>query len=239
MEVTVQGVVNTSSPPPLMRARGRGQLALMSSLAASRPAQRARLLRHQGGGPRLWRGLRAGSAARASSRVICPGSSRPRSRRTSFPMPLLMPPRARSTRIVQASPGPRLHRLSPPPYCWSRTSLLRAPHGPIHLPLPLKLTRASLSREPFVDDQARRGPVRGGGMHWEGGRWGVKPRHPNAERGRVGLGPRLKWSALCRARARRSGCARPIARPTPRPWRMPHHEGRHWRSVRLGPACCR
>ena len=92
--VNLDGVVNTVMPAiTLMRARGRGQIALMSSLAGFRgfpgaPAYCASKAAVKAWGESL-RGSLAGDGIAVS--VICPGFVRsPMTDVNSFPMPLLM-----------------------------------------------------------------------------------------------------------------------------------------------------
>lgn len=103
--VNVEGVMNTVLPAlPPMRARRRGQVAVMSSLAgfagmASAPAYCA-----SKAAVRLWgeglRGWLAAEGVRVS--VICPGFvETPLTAVNNFPMPLLMPPERAAALIVR------------------------------------------------------------------------------------------------------------------------------------------
>jgi short-subunit dehydrogenase len=92
--VNLDGVLNTVLPTiPLMHARGRGQIALMSSLAAFRgvpgaPAYCASKAAVKNWGESL-RGSLRGDGLKVS--VICPGFVRsPMTDTNPFPMPLLM-----------------------------------------------------------------------------------------------------------------------------------------------------
>lgn len=105
MAVNVQGVLNTVEPVlPLMRARGGGQLGLMSSLAAFRGMPNAPAYCASKAAIRLYgEGLR-GRLARdgIGVSVICPGFVRtPLTRTNPFPMPLLMEPEIAAERIVR------------------------------------------------------------------------------------------------------------------------------------------
>jgi short-subunit dehydrogenase len=92
--VNIDGVLNTVMPAiALMRSRGRGQIALMSSLAGFRglpssPAYSASKAAVRVHGEAL-RGLLRRDGIEVS--VICPGYVRtPMTRRNNFPMPFLM-----------------------------------------------------------------------------------------------------------------------------------------------------
>jgi NADP-dependent 3-hydroxy acid dehydrogenase YdfG len=104
MAVNVQGIVNTVEPAlPLLRARGRGQLALMSSLAGFRGLPNAPAYCASKAAVRLYgEGLR-GRLGRAGIRVsvICPGFiATPLTAQNPFPMPFLMSAERAAERIV-------------------------------------------------------------------------------------------------------------------------------------------
>ena len=92
--VNVDGVVNTAAPAlPLMAARGRGQLALMSSLAGFRGFPGAPAYCASKAWVRVWgESLRPDWRRRGVTvSVICPGYVRsPMTDRNDFPMPFLM-----------------------------------------------------------------------------------------------------------------------------------------------------
>lgn len=92
--VNVEGVVNTALPAAaLMRPRGRGQIAVMASLAAFRGFPGAPAYCASKAAVRVWgealRGALHGQGIRVS--VICPGYVRtPMTAVNDFPMPFLM-----------------------------------------------------------------------------------------------------------------------------------------------------
>lgn len=103
--VNVQGVLNTVEPVlPLMRARGQGQIALMSSLAGFRGMPNAPAYCASKAAVRLYgEGLR-GRLGRDGIKVsvICPGFiTTPLTADNPFPMPFLMPPERAADRIVR------------------------------------------------------------------------------------------------------------------------------------------
>lgn len=93
-DVNVTGVLNTVEPVlPLMLARGRGQVALMSSLAAFSGWPGAPAYAASKGAVRMYgEGLRGALAARGVCvNVICPGFIRtPMTAVNDYPMPFLM-----------------------------------------------------------------------------------------------------------------------------------------------------
>ncbi len=102
--INVDGVVNTVLPAiPRMQGRGRGQIAIMSSLAAFRGFPGAPAYCASKAAVRVW-----GEALRGDLRahgigvsVICPGFVRTRmSAKNPYPMPLLMRPE-RAARIIR------------------------------------------------------------------------------------------------------------------------------------------
>ena len=102
--VNVEGVLNTVLPViPRMRGRGRGQIALMASLAAFRgfpgaPAYSASKAAVKTWGEALRGGLRGDGIAVS---VICPGFVRtPMTDANPYPMPLLMEAE-RAARIIR------------------------------------------------------------------------------------------------------------------------------------------
>ncbi len=105
MAVNVQGVVNTVEPAlPLLRAAGRGQLALMSSLAGFRGMPNAPAYCASKAAVRVYGdGLRGrlGPDGVAVS-VICPGFIKtPLTADNPFPMPFLMSAEEAAERIVR------------------------------------------------------------------------------------------------------------------------------------------
>ncbi len=105
MAVNVLGIVNTVEPALApMRARGSGQIALMSSLAGFRGLPNAPAYCASKAAVRLYgEGLR-GRLARdgIGVSVICPGFIRtPLTAANPFPMPLLMEPATAAERIVR------------------------------------------------------------------------------------------------------------------------------------------
>lgn len=105
MAINVQGVVNTVEPAiPHLRARGCGQLALMSSLAGFRGLPNAPAYCASKAAVRLYgEGLR-GKLGRLGIRVsvICPGFiETPLTANNPFPMPFLMTAEAAAERIVR------------------------------------------------------------------------------------------------------------------------------------------
>jgi len=105
MAINVQGVVNTVEPAiPHWRARGRGQLALMSSLAGFRGLPNAPAYCASKAAVRLYgEGLR-GKLGRIGIRVsvICPGFiDTPLTANNPFPMPFMMTAEAAAERIVR------------------------------------------------------------------------------------------------------------------------------------------
>lgn len=105
MAINVQGVVNTVEPAiPHLRARGQGQLALMSSLAGFRGLPNAPAYCASKAAVRLYgEGLRGklGRIGVAVS-VICPGFiETPLTANNPFPMPFMMTAEAAAERIVR------------------------------------------------------------------------------------------------------------------------------------------
>jgi short-subunit dehydrogenase len=102
--VNLDGVLNTILPLlPRMRARRRGQVALMSSLAGFRGFPGAPAYCASKAALRVWgeglRGELSGTGVEVS--VICPGYvESPMTARNDFPMPLLMPAE-RAARIIR------------------------------------------------------------------------------------------------------------------------------------------
>jgi short-subunit dehydrogenase len=94
LDANVQGVVNTVTPGlRAMSSRGRGQVALMSSLASFRGFPGAPSYCASKAWVRVWaEGLRPEYAARGIEvNVICPGYVRsPMTDRNDFPMPFLI-----------------------------------------------------------------------------------------------------------------------------------------------------
>ena len=102
--VNLEGVLNTVLPLlPALQARGRGQVALMSSLASFRGFHGAPAYSASKAAVRVWgealRGDLMGSGVEVS--VICPGYVvSPMTEHNDFPMPLLMPA-ARAAAIIR------------------------------------------------------------------------------------------------------------------------------------------
>ncbi len=105
MAVNVQGVVNTVEPAlPLLRAAGRGQLALMSSLAGFRGLPNAPAYCASKAAVRVYGDGLRGRLGRDGIRVsvICPGFIRtPLTAENPFPMPFLMSAERAAERIVR------------------------------------------------------------------------------------------------------------------------------------------
>jgi len=105
MAINVQGVVNTVEPAiPHLRARGSGQLALMSSLASFRGLPNAPAYCASKAAVRLYgEGLR-GKLGQIGIRVsvLCPGFiDTPLTANNPFPMPFMMTAEAAAERIVR------------------------------------------------------------------------------------------------------------------------------------------
>ncbi len=120
--VNVEGVLNTILPIlPAMRARGRGQLALMSSLAGFRGQPSTPAYCASKAAVRVWgEGLR-GRLGRQGIvvSVICPGFVRtPMTAANPFAMPLVMPPE-RAAAIIRRGLLRRRARIAfPLPIYW-------------------------------------------------------------------------------------------------------------------------
>jgi short-subunit dehydrogenase len=104
MAVNVQGVVNTVEPAlPLLRAAGRGQLALMSSLAGFRGLPNAPAYCASKAAVRVYGDGLRGRLGRhgIGVSVICPGFiETPLTADNPFPMPFLMSAEKAAERIV-------------------------------------------------------------------------------------------------------------------------------------------
>jgi NADP-dependent 3-hydroxy acid dehydrogenase YdfG len=123
MAVNVQGIVNTVEPAlPLLRAQGRGQLALMSSLAGFRGMPNAPAYCASKAAVRLYgEGLR-GRLRRAGIRVsvICPGYiETPLTAGNPFPMPFLMSAEGAAERIVAGLASDRARIAFPRRLYWA------------------------------------------------------------------------------------------------------------------------
>ena len=105
MAVNVQGVVNTVEPAlPLLRAAGRGQLALMSSLAGFRGLPNAPAYCASKAAVRVYGDGLRGRLGRhgVGVSVICPGFiETPLTADNPFPMPFLMSAGRAAERIVR------------------------------------------------------------------------------------------------------------------------------------------
>ena len=127
--VNVEGVLNTVLPVvPRMRARGRGQIALMASLAAFRglpgaPAYSASKAAVKAWGEALRGGLRGDGIAVS---VICPGFVRtPMTDANPYPMPLLMDA-DRAARIIRRGLAANRARIAFPRPTYAFVRLLAA-----------------------------------------------------------------------------------------------------------------
>jgi short-subunit dehydrogenase len=102
--VNVGGVLNTVQPAiPLMTARGRGQIAIMSSIAGFRSFTGAPSYCASKAAVRIYGEALRGELAPAGVEVnvICPGFIKtPMTDKNRFPMPFIMPP-LRAARIIQ------------------------------------------------------------------------------------------------------------------------------------------
>ena len=145
MAVNVQGVVNTIEPLiPLLRAAGRGQLALMSSLAGFRGLPNAPAYCASKAAVRLYgEGLR-GKLGQIGIRVsvICPGFiETPLTANNPFPMPFVMSAEAAADRIVAGLARNRARIAFPRRLYWPTlvgTLLPQALTDPIYLRFGLK-----------------------------------------------------------------------------------------------------
>lgn len=148
--VNVDGTLNTVLPAlPLMRSRGRGQIALMSSMAGFRGLAGASAYCATKAATRvLGEGLRNTlSEVGVQVSVICPGYVQtPMTDANSFPMPFLMPAE-KAARIIQSGLANNRSRIAFP---WRMYALLWT----LQL-LPVALTDAIVSRLPRKDDDAR------------------------------------------------------------------------------------
>ena len=103
LRVNVEGVINTVEPAlPAMIARGRGQLALMSSLAGFRGMPSAPVYCASKAAVRIYgEALRARLRARGVRvSILCPGFvETPLTAANPFPMPLIMPAADAAARI--------------------------------------------------------------------------------------------------------------------------------------------
>ncbi len=131
--INLDGVVNTILPIlPAMSARGRGQLALMSSLAGFCGLPSAPAYCASKAAVRVWgEGLRGrlGRQGIAVS-VICPGFVRtPMTAGNRFPMPLIMTPE-RAAAIIRRGLVRRRARIAfPRPLYWGVRLLQALPAG--------------------------------------------------------------------------------------------------------------
>lgn len=146
LEINVTGVLNTLHPLiPAMRARGRGQLAIVSSLAAFRGVPGAPAYCASKAAVRVYGEALRGELAPAGIgvTVICPGFVKSRmTARNPFPMPFLMETEAAARRI-RAGLASNAARLSFPfplvaavwlfatlPAAWTDRLLRLLPHKP-------------------------------------------------------------------------------------------------------------
>lgn len=125
LAVNVDGVVNTVAPlMGLMAARGRGQIALMSSLASFRGLPGAPTYCASKAWVRVWgEALRADLAAKGVEvSVICPGYVTTRmTEKNEFPMPFLMPA-DRAARIIARGLAKNRARIAFP---WTMYAAIR------------------------------------------------------------------------------------------------------------------
>lgn len=124
--VNVEGVVNTVTPAlEAMSARGRGQVALISSLASFRGFPGAPAYCASKAMIRVWgEALRPDYAARGISvNVVCPGYvESPMTAANDFPMPFMMPAADAARRIAEGLARDRARIVFPRRLYW----LLRA-----------------------------------------------------------------------------------------------------------------
>lgn len=129
LAVNLDGVVNTIEPVlPAMSARGRGQLALMSSLAGFRGFPSAPAYCASKAAVRVWgEGLRGRLARQGIAvSVICPGFVRtPMTAANPFPMPLSMTPE-RAAAIIRRGLLRRRARIAFPLALYGAVRLLHA-----------------------------------------------------------------------------------------------------------------
>lgn len=142
-QVNVDGLLNTILPAlPLLQARGRGQLALMSSMAGFRGLAGASAYCSTKAAVRvLGEGLR-GTVAKSGVEisVICPGYVRtPMTDVNSFPMPFLMPAN-KAAQIIQSGLARNRSRIAFPWRMYAALWLLQL--------LPVSLTDAIVARLP-------------------------------------------------------------------------------------------
>lgn len=144
--VNVDGLLNTVSPAlPLMQSRGRGQLALMSSMASFRGLAGASAYCATKAAVRVlgegMRGTVAGSGIEVS--VICPGYVRSAMTDVNtFPMPFLMSAE-KAARIIQSGLSVNRSRIAFPWRMYAALWLLQL--------LPVALTDAIVARLPRKD----------------------------------------------------------------------------------------
>lgn len=144
LDVNVTGVVNTLAPlAPRMCARGRGQIAIMSSLASFRGFPGAPAYCASKALVRVWgEGLRSELApAGVEVNVICPGFVVSRMTAVNrFPMPLLMPA-ARAADIIVRGLERNAGRIAFPWRMYALTRLLAALPVPVSDRLLARLPR--------------------------------------------------------------------------------------------------
>jgi short-subunit dehydrogenase len=131
--VNLDGVVNTILPVlPAMTARGRGQLALMSSLAGFYGLPSAPAYCASKAAVRVWGEALRGRLGRRgiAVSVICPGFVRtPMTAGNRFPMPLIMTPE-RAAAIIRRGLARRRARIAfPLPLYWGVRLLQALPAG--------------------------------------------------------------------------------------------------------------
>lgn len=125
LEVNLQGVINTVAPAlDLMRPRGHGQIALMSSLAAFRGFPGAPAYCASKAAVRIWGEALRGHlhAEGINVSVICPGYVRSRMTAVNtFPMPFLMDS-DRAARIIRCGLARNKARIAFP---WPMVAMVR------------------------------------------------------------------------------------------------------------------
>ena len=124
-KINVDGVVNTALPAlARMAARGKGQVAIMSSLAGFRGLPGAPAYCASKAAVRIWgEALRGEYASRGVDvNVICPGYvETPMTSVNKFPMPFLMPP-DRAAQIMKRGLARNKARIA---YPWPMYALVR------------------------------------------------------------------------------------------------------------------
>jgi short-subunit dehydrogenase len=127
--INLDGVRNTALPAvAAMQQRGRGRIALMSSLAGFRGLPGAPAYSASKAAVRVWGEALRGQAARSGIRisVICPGYIRtPMTAANNFPMPFLMDA-DRAARIIRRGLARNRARIAFPRLLYAAVWLLQA-----------------------------------------------------------------------------------------------------------------